>query len=139
MNGQAFLLFDVRFRWCGEDFGEPVVDAGDDLADASLGDFEVCGDAVGGEELDGVLAVDFEVAGGGRSKVESRRSAVMVDSGLKEGSGFRVQGSGSEPCQPGVYAGVWTSLVLLGRKSFGILGNSWGSRGGAGSRRGAGR
>jgi hypothetical protein len=66
VDGEAFLLFYVRFRWGGEDFGEPVVDAGDDLADAGLRDFEVFGDAVGGEEFDGVETVDFQVAAAGR-------------------------------------------------------------------------
>jgi hypothetical protein len=77
VDGKAFLLFDVAFRWGGQDFGEPVVDAGDDLADAGLRDFEVFGDAVGGEEFNRVLAVDFEVAGGRwgrRMKDEGRRA-----------------------------------------------------------------
>jgi hypothetical protein len=64
-DGVAFFFFEVLLGFEREDFGEPVGDAGDDLADAGLGNLVFFGDLAGGEEFDEGEAVDFEVAGSG--------------------------------------------------------------------------
>jgi hypothetical protein len=103
VDGIVLFFLDVLLRLDGEHLGEPIGDAGDDLADTGLGNVEFLGDTAGGEEFDEGEAVDFEVAG----RRGARDSRLGVEGhcwghGKLLGEKFRMQNSELRICESGV-------------------------------------
>ena len=61
---EAGFLLLLQLGFHGQGGGEPVVDVMDDLADAGLGEVVFVGEGAGGDELDEMVAVDFEITRG---------------------------------------------------------------------------
>ncbi len=112
------LLLQLAFRLQSD--GEPIGDGFDDLADASLGDFVFFGEPPGGEVLDEVEAVDFEIARGRR---QGGRGEHCGCSWWKKGFKFQVSGFKfgkleflAQECTQG-YGLVW-SIPVKRKKDF---------------------
>ncbi len=155
VDGEAFFFFDVLLRLEGQHVGEPLGDAGGDLADAGLGNAEFLSDLAGGAEFDEGEAVDFEIAGSGRKcgqhgKLLEKRTKNQEPKNQEpknqEPKNQEPRTKNQEPkkaarwpklvwFRSGVYEGGWTSLVHFSqgkKRFFEIVGATWGpSRGDA--------